>query len=183
MWWQRYDLSRPIWSDPMHMIRCALLRAFFKIRADLWWTVVIALSWFLIFYGREREPFLLSESASSIPSLQSLASLVSEFRSLPESKKIRQGAGMVEPGSAVAVRSMWAWGQFLAQVGGHGWIWGRNGGGGRWNTGVAVGVTAVAGLALAVTILISAQRYFKTLGTNPKLAVMLCVESFCCRCI
>ncbi|XP_078180901.1 rab GTPase-activating protein 22-like [Carex rostrata] len=63
---------------------------------------------------------------------------------------------MVDPGSTVAVRSTWAWGQFLAQVGGH-WIWGPNGAG-RWHTGVAVGVTAVAGLALAATILISAQR-------------------------
>jgi hypothetical protein len=53
---------------------------------------------------------------------------------------------------------MWTWGQFLAQIGGHGWMWGPNGAG-RWNTGVAVGVTAVAGLALAATILISAQRY------------------------
>ncbi|KAJ3690326.1 hypothetical protein LUZ61_019490 [Rhynchospora tenuis] len=64
---------------------------------------------------------------------------------------------MVDPGSTLAGRSMWAWGQLLAQVGGHGWIWGPNGGG-RWHTGVAVGVTAIAGLALAATILISAQR-------------------------
>ncbi|KAJ4774482.1 Ypt/Rab-GAP domain of gyp1p superfamily protein [Rhynchospora pubera] len=64
---------------------------------------------------------------------------------------------MVEPGSTLAGRSMWAWGQLLAQVGGHGWIWGPNGGG-RWHTGIAVGVTAIAGIALAATILISAQR-------------------------
>jgi hypothetical protein len=68
---------------------------------------------------------------------------------------------MVEPGSTVALRSMWTWAQFLAQVGGHGWMWDPNSAS-RWNTGVVVGAAAVAGLALDATILISAQRYFKS---------------------
>ncbi|KAJ3682149.1 hypothetical protein LUZ60_014722 [Juncus effusus] len=64
---------------------------------------------------------------------------------------------MVEGESTLAVRSMWALGHVFSQVGGHGWIWGHNGAA-RWQTGVAVGVTAIAGLALAATIVVSAQR-------------------------
>lgn len=39
------------------------------------------------------------------------------------------------------------------------WIWGGPGGGERWHEGVVVvGVTAMAGLALAATLVISSRR-------------------------
>ncbi|KAJ8512520.1 hypothetical protein OPV22_002954 [Ensete ventricosum] len=63
---------------------------------------------------------------------------------------------------------MWAWswvergiGNLVASAAGDGgaWIWGGPGGGERWHEGaVVVGVTAMAGLALAATLVISSRR-------------------------
>ncbi|RWV84563.1 hypothetical protein GW17_00053714 [Ensete ventricosum] len=61
----------------------------------------------------------------------------------------------------------WSWvehgiGSFLRPVAGGGgggaWILGTGGGSGRWHAGVALGVTAMAGLALAATLVISSRR-------------------------
>ncbi|XP_074587627.1 rab GTPase-activating protein 22-like isoform X2 [Curcuma longa] len=38
------------------------------------------------------------------------------------------------------------------------WIWGTGGSNGRWHAGIALGVTAMAGLALAATLVISSRR-------------------------
>ncbi|CAL9087423.1 unnamed protein product [Musa textilis] len=63
---------------------------------------------------------------------------------------------------------MWAWswvergiGNLVGSAAGDGgaWIWGGPGGGERWHEGVVVvGVTAMAGLALAATLVISSRR-------------------------
>ncbi|CAL9090907.1 unnamed protein product [Musa acuminata var. zebrina] len=64
---------------------------------------------------------------------------------------------------------MWDWGwvehgigSFLRPAagvsGGGAWILGTGGGSGRWHAGVALGVTAMAGLALAATLVISSRR-------------------------
>ncbi|WOL10597.1 hypothetical protein Cni_G19356 [Canna indica] len=63
---------------------------------------------------------------------------------------------------------MWDWslvergiGSFTggaAGGGGGAWIWATGGSSGRWHAGVALGVTAMAGIALAATIIISSRR-------------------------
>lgn len=58
---------------------------------------------------------------------------------------------------AWAARVERAVGSILARVaGGDAGIWGPAGG--RWHAGVAVGVTAAAGLALAAAIVVSSRR-------------------------
>ena len=78
---------------------------------------------------------------------------------------------MERPGGHL--RPMWAWGLAERAVAGILGSAGMNGG--RWNTAVAVGVTAAAGIAL-VAIVVSSRRFATpdpTLSLLPKLLLPL----------
>jgi hypothetical protein len=90
-------------------------------------------------------------------------------RAPPAPPGIAQGA--VER-SAGHLRPMWAWG--CVQRVAAGLLGGPLAGGGRWNTAVAVGVTAAAGLAV-VAIVVSSRR---SAGLPPRSPYLFFFESF-----